>query len=138
MSEELRTGRLIPDLTEMFRLQAWIALGKVASPVSGKVERDLATARTMIDLLAELENRTEGHRSSEESKLLRGALTDLRLNYLEEQKKPVEPQEDAKAAPEAGPAGEPAPEGGADEGPDEGPDEPAPGDGPSSKEAESE
>lgn len=96
MSEELQTGRLIPYLTEMFRYQAWLAMGKMASPVSGKVERDLHTARTMIDLLAELETRTEGHRSSEESKLLRGALTDLRINFLDEQKKPEEPEPAAK------------------------------------------
>jgi len=108
MSEEPRTGRLIPYLTEMFRFQAWIAMGKVASPVSGKVERDLATARAMIDLLAELETRTEGHRSPDESRALRGALTDLRINYLDEQKKPAEP-EAAEAVPEPGaeaPSGE--------------------------------
>lgn len=96
MSEELRTGLLIPYLTDLFRYQAWLAMGKMANPASGKVERDLHIARTMIDLLAELETRTEGHRSSEESKLLRGVLTDLRINFLDEQKKPEEPEPAAK------------------------------------------
>jgi len=144
MNEELRTGRLIPYLTEMFRFQAWIAMGKVASPVSGKVERDLATARTMIDLLAELETRTEGHRSPDENKLLRGALTELRLNFLEEQKRPVEPQAAGDGDTQAKPAGEEVPAGGGsgDEGSPQdagdGPDEAAPESGAPSKEAESE
>ena len=58
--------------------------------LTGKVERDMTGARQMIDLLAELETRTEGNRSADETRLLRGALTELRLNYLEEMKKPAE------------------------------------------------
>ncbi len=91
MSDDMKTGKLIPYLTEMFRFQAWIAMGKVASPVTGEVERDLDTARVMIDFLAELESRTEGRRSTEESRALQGALTELRLNWLDEKKKPAEP-----------------------------------------------
>jgi hypothetical protein len=86
---ELRTGKLIPYMTEMFRFQAWVAMGKVAHPVSGSVERDLGTAKEFIDLLAELETRTDGHRSEEESKLLRAALTDLRINFVDEMAKPA-------------------------------------------------
>ena len=102
------TGTLIPYLVEMFRFQAWVALGKVVHPVTGEIERDLGAARLMIDLLAELESRTEGNRSDDENRLLRGALTDLRLNYLEEMKKPAPAPEnavakdgEAQAAPEA-------------------------------------
>lgn len=88
MSESVQTGRLIPYLVEMFRFQAWMALGKVANPVSGEVERELHVAKAMIDLLGELEARTEGHRSADETRLLQGAVTELRLNYLDEMKKP--------------------------------------------------
>jgi hypothetical protein len=89
----------------MFRYQAWIFLGKVANPVTREIERDLVAARSAIDLLSELEAKTEGHRSPEESKILAGTLTELRLNYLDEAKKP-EPD-----SPEAGtgPAGDDAP-----------------------------
>jgi uncharacterized membrane protein YukC len=90
MSDDVQTGTLIPYLTEMFRIQAWMAMGKVASPVSGKVERDLNVARQMIDLLAELETRTEGNRSEDETKMLQGVLTELRMNFMEEAKKPAE------------------------------------------------
>jgi len=81
------TGRVVPYMTEMFRFQAWVSLGKMASPVSGEVERDLQAARAAIDLLAELETKTEGNRSPEETRGLQGALTELRLNYLDEMKK---------------------------------------------------
>ena len=99
---QVETGTLIPYVTEMFRIQAWILLGKVAHPVTGNVERDLGAARQMIDLLAELETRTEGNRSPDETRLLRGALTELRLNYLEEMKKPAEetPSKEEVTAPE--------------------------------------
>jgi hypothetical protein len=69
MSDDVQTGTLIPYLTEMFRIQAWMAMGKVASPVSGKVERDLNVAR---------------------QKMLQGVLTELRMNFMEEAKKPAE------------------------------------------------
>ncbi len=85
----VETGRLIPYLVDMFRFQAWIAMGKQAHPVSGKIEKDLEVSRLMIDLLDELESRTEGNRSEGETKLLRATLTDLRLNYMDERKKPV-------------------------------------------------
>ena len=96
---EIETGALIPYMTEMFRIQAWISLGKVAHPVTGKLERDLSAARQMIDLLAELETRTEGNRSTHETRLLRSTLTELRLNYMEEMKKPVEPMETEPTEP---------------------------------------
>jgi hypothetical protein len=95
MAEDIRTGRLIPYLNEMFRLQAWMALGKIANPMSGKVERDLDAARVMIDLLVELETRTEGRRSADETRLLQGTLTELRLNYLDEMNRPAETAEAA-------------------------------------------
>jgi len=88
MSPDQETGKLIPYLTEMFRLQAWMALGKIANPTTGKVERELPVARAMIDLLVELEGRTEGNRTETETRILQGAITELRLNYVEEVKKP--------------------------------------------------
>ena len=67
-------------------------MGKVANPVCGEIERNLDVARQMIDLLGELEVRTEGNRSEDETKLLQGVLTELRMNFLDESKKPQEPE----------------------------------------------
>lgn len=96
MSETVQTGRLIPYLVEMFRYQSMLSLGKIANPMTQKVERDLPSARVAIDMLSELEARTEGHRSADESRLLQGALTDLRLNYLDEMKKPQPANQDSE------------------------------------------
>ena len=33
---EPRTGKLVPYLIEMFRFQAWVSMGKMAHPATGK------------------------------------------------------------------------------------------------------
>jgi hypothetical protein len=64
-----------------------IALGKLMNPVTRKVEVDLEAARDTIDTLEALEARTRGNLESDEARVLRQALTDLRLNYVEEMKR---------------------------------------------------
>ena len=59
-------------------------LGKVMSPVTGKVERNLEAARYSIDMLEMLQRKTVGNLSSDEQKLLDHVLHELRLNYLDE------------------------------------------------------
>lgn len=71
-------------------------MGKIASPVSGKVERDLAQAQATIDLIDMLKNKTRGNLSDEEQKLIDHVLYELRLNYVDEVKK--EKAEKAAAA----------------------------------------
>jgi len=71
----------------MFQAGAWQHLGKVASPISGKVERDLRMAQHSIDLLAMLESKTKGNLNPEETHLLQHVLYELRLNYVDERKK---------------------------------------------------
>ena len=83
---------------------AWIQLGKVAHPGTGKVERDLEAAKDTIDLLGALEEKTRGNLHAEETKLLGHFLLELRMNYVEELK--LGP-ESARATP-AGPAAEPS------------------------------
>ena len=45
-------------------------MGKVASTLTGKIERDLDQARSSIDLLDMLKRKTDGNLSEEEQKLL--------------------------------------------------------------------
>ena len=97
---EPKTGQAIPYFVEMLRFQAWIGLGKIVNPQSQEIDRNLEAARLAIDFLAELETKTDGNRSEPETKLLQSALTELRLNYVDEQKKPDQPVEDKKE-PEA-------------------------------------
>lgn len=66
---------------------AWVALGKVPNPISGKIERNLEAARLTIDMLDSVEVRTRGNLSEDEKAVLDRSLRDLRLNYVDEQKK---------------------------------------------------
>lgn len=63
---------------------AWMALGKVANPMTGKVERDLDAARGSIDLLETLRVKTRGNLTKEEEKMLANALSALQLNFIDE------------------------------------------------------
>ena len=62
-------------------------MGKVASPLTGKVERDLAMAQSSIDMLAMIQRKSQGNLNEDEKKLLDHALYELRINYVDEVKK---------------------------------------------------
>ncbi|HWP56302.1 MAG TPA: DUF1844 domain-containing protein [Candidatus Acidoferrales bacterium] len=63
--------------------QALVHLGEVPNPVSGQVERDLAGAKQMIDILGMLREKTRRNLDEGEEKLLDDALYDLRIRYVE-------------------------------------------------------
>ena len=71
--------------------QAWQSLGKVASPGSGKIERDLEQAKFSIDMIEMLGRKTEGNLSEEEKRVIDHALYELRMNFMDEQKKGDQP-----------------------------------------------
>ncbi len=95
------------DLVSLFGTQALMALGKLANPATNKAEKNLDAARLFIDLLEMVERKTTGNLSSDETKILKATLTDLRLMFVEESNAPAEPPKAADSAPE--PAAEPAP-----------------------------
>ena len=70
-------------LVAMLQDTGWVALGKAVSPMTGKSERNLDAARQFIDTLAMLEMKTAGNRTDDEDRLLRAALSSLRLNFIE-------------------------------------------------------
>ncbi len=74
-----------------------IALGKLLNPVTRKVEVHLEAARDTIDTLEAIESRTRGNLEPDEARVLRQALTDLRLNYVEELKKSGSQREEPAA-----------------------------------------
>jgi hypothetical protein len=61
-------------------------LGKMANPMTGKVERELQAVQGTIAILETLERKTRGNLVQEEEQALQESLTFLRLNYLEEVK----------------------------------------------------
>lgn len=62
-----------------------VHLGLIPDP-SGKTEKNLDLAKQTIDLLALLEEKTEGNLTEEEAKILSQMLTQLRLQYVEGKK----------------------------------------------------
>ena len=66
---------------------ALIHLGEAPNPETGRVERELTLARQSLDLLSMLHEKTRGNLSDEESRLFTNILTDLRLRYVEANKR---------------------------------------------------
>ena len=64
-------------------------MGKIVSPVTGEVERDLTIAQTTIDILAMLETKMKGNLSDQESGFISRSLYELRMNFVDESKKSV-------------------------------------------------
>ena len=79
-------------------------MGKLKNPLTDKIERDLAQARSSIDMLDMLQAKTKGNLKDDQAKLLERILSELRLNYVEElnkeQKVAAEKPEEAKSEEE--------------------------------------
>lgn len=70
-------------------------MGKFASPMTGKIERDMVMAKASIDMLAMLEKKSKGNLTEDEDKLIGHALYELRINFVDESKKSDQPTETA-------------------------------------------
>jgi len=74
-----------PRFNEFIILQAQNAglfLGQIPNPHSGEKQVNLRAAKSVIDSLEMLENKTRGNLTEVEEKLLRTALENLRPLYL--------------------------------------------------------
>ena len=63
-------------------IQALVAMGEIANPVTRKQERNLNQAKHAVDLLGILEEKTKGNLTDGEKRHLDGTLYDLRTRYL--------------------------------------------------------
>lgn len=71
-------------LISMLAAQASIALGRYPNPATGKPEKNLPLAKHFIDTLALLVDKTQGHLTPDEARLLTAATHDLRMAVLAE------------------------------------------------------
>ncbi len=62
--------------------QAMVSLGILPNPLTNKRDRLPNQAKHLIDLLAVLQAKTEGNRTSEESEMLDSTLHQLRMAYI--------------------------------------------------------
>ena len=69
---------------------AAVHFGDLADPATGETgEPDLIAASQMIDLLALLQDKTQGNLDPAEAKLLDDLLYDLRLRFVQAQQQPI-------------------------------------------------
>ena len=97
---ELTRKDMFLGLIHSFQAAAMQQMGKMPSPFTSEIERDLPQARLSIDMLEMLEERTAGNLTGEEARFLKHVLTELRLNYVAE----IEEDRKAAASPGAPPA----------------------------------
>lgn len=103
-------GEMTQRFIEFVMMQAQNAalfLGQVPNPQTGKGEVRLEVAKMFIDQLAMIQEKTRGNLTSEESTVLRNALSNLQLVYVEvaQAESPVATPEEGAA--EAAPASKP-------------------------------
>src|SRR5258705_2263885 len=86
-SQTSRQPALFLQLILGLQQSAMIGLGKLMNPITRTIERNLEGARDAIDTLEAIEVRTHGNLESDEERVLRQVLTELRMNYVAEGKK---------------------------------------------------
>ena len=74
--------RSLAGLFMMLASSAVVALGHAPDPLTGQRQTDLVQAAEAIDLLLLLREKTEGHRSDGESRMLEELIYDLQLRYV--------------------------------------------------------
>jgi Domain of unknown function (DUF1844) len=105
LSGEL-TQRFI-EFVLMHAQNAALFLGQIPNPKTGQGEVNLDLARMFIDQLAMIQEKTRGNLTSEETKVLSNALSNLQMAYVEVAREHPEGAGQPEP-PEAAPAAEPA------------------------------
>ena len=87
---EVQTSTTSGEITQRFlefvlmhSQNAALCLGQIPHPQSGKAEVNLEAAKMFIDQLAMIQEKTRGNLSNEEAAVLRNALSNLQLAYVE-------------------------------------------------------
>jgi hypothetical protein len=75
-----------PDLAALFIMfanSALVSLGAVPEPGTDERRLDLEQARTAIDILLVLRDKTQGNRTEQESRLLEELVYDLQMRFVQ-------------------------------------------------------
>jgi len=99
---ELKIDQHLFQLVLSLQMAAMQNMGKIMSPVTGKIERNLEQARVSIDMLNMISEKTRGNLNDEEDKFISNILHELRLNFTDEASKPdPQPEEKQKGEEES-------------------------------------
>jgi cell division septation protein DedD len=107
---EVQTSTTSGEVTQRFvefvmmhAQNAALFLGQIPNPHSGQAEVNLELAKMFIDQLAMIQEKTRGNLSSEESAVIRNALSNLQMAYVEVAKGKDAPVEPSSPPPEGAP-----------------------------------
>jgi Domain of unknown function (DUF1844) len=101
VQKTVQTGEMTQRFIEFVMMHAQNAalfLGQIPNPKTGEPEVNLDLARMFIDQLEMIQEKTRGNLTNEEAMVLRNALSNLQMAYVEASG-PVQPQRAAQ--PEA-------------------------------------
>jgi hypothetical protein len=79
---------LVATCFSLLAARAWAAMGLVADPATGKVERNLDHAQLAIDAAGALADLLRPRVGNAERREIERVLADLRLNFVEQKNRP--------------------------------------------------
>ena len=91
LESKLTEQQLFDQLISSLVHSAWVYLGKIKNPMNDKLEKNVDQALVQIDMLDILFKRMTGNLSEEEDKYLGHVIRELKMNFVEENNKPEEP-----------------------------------------------
>ena len=91
LESKLTEQQLFDQLISSLVHSAWVYLGKIKNPMNDKLEKNVEQASVQIDMLDMLFKRMTGNMSEEEDKYLGHVIRELKMNFVEENNKPEEP-----------------------------------------------
>ena len=88
MNKEILTEqeKLFMYLLGTFQSSAWISLGKIENPMTGKKYTNIEQAAFYINLLDMLQEKTKGNLTDYEEQMLINTVSELKLNLIDEKK----------------------------------------------------
>ena len=111
VQQSTHSGEMAQRFIELVMMQAQQAamfLGQLPGPDGEKLEPNLGYARMFIDQLEMLQEKTRGNLSNEETQVLGGVLSDLRLAFVQASKAApaAAPSQSSPSVPNAAPKAE--------------------------------
>ena len=91
LESKLTEQQLFDQLISSLVHSAWVYLCKIKNPMNDKLEKNVDQASVQIDMLDMLFKRMTGNMSEEEDKYLGHVIRELKMNFVEENNKPEEP-----------------------------------------------
>jgi len=79
---DVRVADILRMSVQLLSDKAWVSIGLVPNPATGKVEQNLAEARRAIDAATDVIKHLEADASPMEKRELQNLLQDLRVNFL--------------------------------------------------------